>query len=145
MLDYEELPPNIKNSVRVREIYNKLANRCPRSEDLDYRDQAAIQAAMQVTRDYLELLWNHALTVILNGYSQSWALGMHCKVNITKPAIWSQKASARTQKVAEDAILPNAQDFESVTISLVSEPGAAAYAVLQAPSVTKRPDLTHVS
>jgi hypothetical protein len=138
MLDYESLPENIKNSARVQEIHSKLA-----CWSLSCGDP--IKDAIKVTVDYLSLLWRHAIRIIFEEHGQSWAIGMPCKVIITRPAIWTQKASARTQKVAEDAILPNAQDFESVTISMISEPEAAAHAVLQAPSVAQRPELTHVS
>lgn len=138
MLDYKDLPANIKNSSRVREICSKLVN-----WDLSCGDP--ILDAMKVTTDYLKLLWEHSLRIIIQEQGQRWAIGMPCKVVITRPAIWSQEASARTRKVAEDAILDNARDFESVTISLVSEPEAAAHAVLQAPSVARRPELTQVS
>lgn len=138
MLDYEALPTNIKDSTRVQEIYAKF-----RCWSLSCGDP--VQDAMKVTVDYIKLLWKHALEIILYEHSQTWAIGMACKVVITRPAIWSQKASARTQQVAEEAILPNAQDFESVTISLISEPEAAAHAVLHDPSVAQRPSLTHAN
>ncbi|KAH7385573.1 hypothetical protein DE146DRAFT_759800 [Phaeosphaeria sp. MPI-PUGE-AT-0046c] len=138
LLDYEALPENIKNSARVQDVYSKLSGWSSSCKD-------PIQDAMKVAVDYLRFLWKHALKVILHEHGQTWAIGMACKVVITRPAIWTQKASARTQRVAEDAILPNAQDFESVTISLISEPEAAAHAVLHAPSVAQRPSHTHAN
>lgn len=137
LLDYEALPKNIRNSARVQETCDKLA-------DWSLSCGDSVEDAMKVAVDYLKLLWQHALKVILHEHGQTWAIGMACKVVITRPAIWTQKASTRTQRVADDAILPNASDFESVAISLVSEPEAAAHAVLHAPSISQRPGLTHV-
>lgn len=137
VLDYESLPPGIKSSPHVQDIHEKL-----RAWPLCRNNPA--KAAMKATTDYLRLLWRHAIEVILKQRGHTWAHGMPCKVVITRPAIWSQKATSRTRKAAEKAIVANCEPFESVTLSLVSEPEAAAHAVLQAPDIALRPDLTQV-
>lgn len=135
MLDYEHLPPAIKTSQRVQETREKL-------KDWSMRRSNPIKSASKVTQDYLEQLWLYAVKTIHEHEGQTWARGMPCKVVITRPAIWSQKASSRTRQAAEKAIMPHRGPFESVDISMISEPEAAAQAVLQAPTVAQRRDLT---
>ncbi|KAJ4301514.1 hypothetical protein N0V90_003607 [Kalmusia sp. IMI 367209] len=135
LLDYENLPAEVKSSRRVKIVHDKLRN---------WYSNDPAEAAVKVTTDYLELLWRHAVEIIVNQEGQTWIHGMPCKVVITRPAIWSQKASARTKRAAKLAILRNKFSFESVSVTMISEPEAAAQAVLQAPSVVKRPDVTEV-
>lgn len=137
MLDYENLPSDIKDSPRVQHTYRML-------QDPHRGFHNAVEGAMSVTVDYLEKLWCHAYKMILEKEGQSWICGMSCKVVITRPAIWSLKASARTREAAERAISRNLGDIKSIDVSLVSEPEAAAHAVLQDPSIAMRRDLTKV-
>lgn len=137
VLDYDNLPKSVRGCERVKNVHNKLRT-WP-----ECRGNIA-KAVMKVTTDYLRLLWQYAIKVILTQRGHNWADGMPCRVVITRPAIWSQKATSDTLKAAEKAILPNYEPFESVSISLVSEPEAAAHAVLQAPEISWRPDLTEV-
>jgi hypothetical protein len=95
MLDYKALPPAIKSSRRVQQIHNKLR---------DWYEGDPSKAAVKVTAHNLQFLWLHAIKVIVNKEGQSWVEGMPCKVVITRPAIWSQKASTETQRAAEWAI-----------------------------------------
>ncbi|KAH8725385.1 hypothetical protein GQ44DRAFT_826515 [Phaeosphaeriaceae sp. PMI808] len=135
ILDYENLPLETQTSQRVQQAYNKLKE-WPR-----YRGNP-IKSAMRVSVDYIQRIWRHAVNTILEEEGQTWAHGMPCKVIITRPAIWSQKASLRTRNIAEKAIKQHNSPFESIDISMVSEPEAAAQAVLQAPTIARRPDLT---
>lgn len=137
ILDYDNLPQNVKDCERVKSIHGKLRDWNPSKGSVG-------KAVMKVTTDYLTMLWRHAVDAIIKKHGQSWAQGMPCKVIITRPAIWSQKATSDTHTAARKAIRPNYSPFGSVDISLVSEPEAAAHAVLQAPEVRQRPDVTKV-
>ncbi|KAH6629361.1 hypothetical protein C7974DRAFT_394309 [Boeremia exigua] len=138
ILDYDNLPQNVRDCERVKSIHGKLRDWNPSKGSVG-------KAVMKVTTDYLTMLWRHAVDAIIKKHGQSWAQGMPCKVIITRPAIWSQKATSDTHTAARKAIRPNYSPFGSVDISLVSEPEAAAHAVLQAPEVRQRPDVTKVN
>ncbi|KAF2258543.1 hypothetical protein CC78DRAFT_621736 [Lojkania enalia] len=133
ILDYENLPLEIQSSQRVQQAHNKLAQ---------WSGEDPTKAAVKVTARYLRMLWKHAIAVIRNQEGQTWIDGMSCKVVITRPAIWSNKASARTRKAAEWAILREQGPFASIDMQMISEPEAAAQAILQAPAVARRPDVT---
>jgi len=69
-----------------------------------------------------------------------------CKVVLTKPAIWSPQACFRTRNAAKRAISRNLEPFgRLLALELVSEPEAAALAVLNTPVITQRPDIIEVS
>ncbi|KAF2463832.1 uncharacterized protein BDR25DRAFT_297413 [Lindgomyces ingoldianus] len=135
LLDYENLPLGVRTSQHVQRTLARL-------EGWSGYQGNPVKAAMKVTRHYLARLWRHGIEMIQDQYGQTWADGASCKVVITRPAIWSQKASARTRKVAKKSILSDYSPFESVSISMISEPEAAAQAVLLAPTVRNRPDIT---
>ena len=136
ILDYDELPGGIKASRRVQSTYAKLRK---------YGNGDPIETAVQVTADYLRLLWNNVLEAIQEEMGQGWIDGLLCKVVITKPAIWSQEACSRTEQAARMAIIPNKRPFRRIDLELIAEPEAAAHAVLGAPEVILRPDLTKVT
>lgn len=140
LLDYDshDMPMDIKNSPRVQTARHMLEVWPPSEGN-------ALRGAELVTRDYIQLLWRHVVHYILETKGQTWARNMACKVVVTRPAIWSQKASARTETAVKRAITGHSGEFRSVAISLVSEPEAAAHAVLRDPTVSKRPDLHNVS
>ncbi|KAF2735587.1 hypothetical protein EJ04DRAFT_511695 [Polyplosphaeria fusca] len=125
ILDYEELPREIKNSDRVQETYGKL-----REWARDWYEGDPLKAAERVAAKYLKMLWRHAITVIRDK-GLSWIEDTHCKVVITRPAIWSPRATLRTRTAAEEAIRSDTSPFRSVSISTITEPEAAAQAVLQ--------------
>jgi hypothetical protein len=136
ILDYENLAPEIRSSTRVRRTYQKLR---------DWSKGDPTTAATTVTAHYLRLLWRHAITTIQDKEGQSWVDGVVCKVVITRPAIWGDKALDRTRRAAKWAILRDHAPFKSVSIDTISEPEAAAQAMLQAPAIAERPDVTGVS
>lgn len=138
LLDYENLSPSVKTSQHVQRTLERLEGWS------GYRGNP-VKAAMKVSKHYLARLWRHGIQMIQDQYGQTWADGASCKVVITRPAIWSQKASDRTRRVAEKAIHSDYSPFASVSISMISEPEAAAQAVLLAPTVRYRPDITRVS
>jgi molecular chaperone DnaK (HSP70) len=140
ILDYENLPQEIQSSKRVQKVYQRL--RAWREKY--WHDDDVPKAAVKVTTDYLRKLWRHGINAIQKKQGQTWMKGVPCRVVITKPAIWSQKASSRTQEAAEQAILEDHGPFDSISVTMIAEPEAAAQAILQDPDVTERPDLTKV-
>jgi hypothetical protein len=135
ILNYEELPPEIKSSDQIKKIYN-LLERCGNGN--------VIETAIQVTADYLNHLWNHAVERIEQAKSASFVKGTPCRVVLTVPAIWGHQASDRMKQAAERAGILNRKRFGETSLELVSEPEAAAQAVLGAPDITQRPDITKV-
>lgn len=134
ILDWDMLPTSIKESPRVQSVYNRLAT----------WGGDPIHAAEKATVDYLRLLWRCATKQIFDTLGSAWPEGRSCRVVVTKPAIWSQEASNRTQRCAEVAIVPDQKLFHYVNIMTVSEPEAAAQAVLQAPTMVHRLELLKV-
>ena len=82
------------------------------------------KTAEGVASDYLRLLWNYTREDIRKVKGDTWEDVYDVRVVLTVPAIWSPKAKDTTLKVAKAAGLPE-------KISLVSEPEAAALAVLK--------------
>jgi hypothetical protein len=82
------------------------------------------KSAEEVAADYLRLIWEYTKEDIRRVKGQNWASIYSLKVVLTVPAIWSPAAKDRTERVARAAGLPD-------NISLVTEPEAAALAVLK--------------
>lgn len=81
------------------------------------------KTADEVVADYMRMLWDYTKLDIARLKGDNWQSAYELKIVITVPAIWSDAAKVRTKKAAEAAGIPS-------NISLVSEPEAAAHAVL---------------
>ncbi|OCL06987.1 actin-like ATPase domain-containing protein [Glonium stellatum] len=81
------------------------------------------KSPQDVAADYLQTLWTYAQEDIRR-HKSSGCNDQSTKIVITVPAMWSEEAKLRTKKAAKAAGLPN-------EVSLVSEPEAAALAVLR--------------
>lgn len=77
-----------------------------------------------VAADYLQLIWNYAKEDIRKVRGNDWTDIYTVRAVLTVPAIWSPSAKDKTLKIAQKAGLPD-------NVSLVSEPEAAALAVLR--------------
>ncbi|KAF2624867.1 actin-like ATPase domain-containing protein [Macroventuria anomochaeta] len=77
-----------------------------------------------VAADYLRLLWQYTKEDIRKHRGGDWEEIYKVRAVLTVPAIWSPGAQDKTLKIARKAGLPD-------NISLVSEPEAAALAVLR--------------
>jgi hypothetical protein len=82
------------------------------------------KTAEDAAADYLRLLWQYAKDEISKIRGDDWADIYTLKAVLTVPAIWSPSAKDKTQRIARKAGLPG-------NVSLVSEPEAAALAVLK--------------
>ncbi|KAJ4352430.1 uncharacterized protein N0V89_007778 [Didymosphaeria variabile] len=83
------------------------------------------KSAEDVATDYFRFLWQYTKKTIEDKKGETWESSYTLKLVITVPAIWSQIAKQATLNAAKRAGLPN-------DISLVTEPEAAALAVLKA-------------
>jgi len=83
------------------------------------------KTAEQVAGDYLGLLWKYTKSDIARHQGDDWEKIHSLRVVLTVPAIWSAVAKEKTLRAAKAAGLPD-------NILLVTEPEAAALAVLQA-------------
>lgn len=90
------------------------------------------KSAEDVAADYLRLIWEYTCDDIKRMKGDDWGSMYNVKVVLTVPAIWSPAAKDRTEKVALAAGLPK-------DVSLVSEPEAAALAVLHDRDKTEEP------
>jgi molecular chaperone DnaK (HSP70) len=77
-----------------------------------------------VAADYLRMVWQYAKDDVQRKQGDNWESIYTLRVVLTVPAIWSAAAKERTLSIAKAAGLPD-------SISLVSEPEAAALAVLK--------------
>lgn len=82
------------------------------------------KSAEDIAADYLRFIWEYTRDDIRRMKGDNWESMYNLKVVLTVPAIWSPAAKDRTEKVASMAGLPK-------NISLVSEPEAAALAVMK--------------
>lgn len=78
----------------------------------------------EVIVDYMRFLWAYTKADIANLKGENWQDTYSMRVVITVPAIWSDVAKTRTKKAAIAAGMGS-------NIFLVSEPEAAAHAVLK--------------
>lgn len=124
-VDYECLSDEIKNSPRVRKCQQKL-------ESIFGAGNAA-RGALQITQDYLSLLWPAAIdAMITNPAGGSYFRNLPVKIVVTTPAIWSPQACDRTRGAVRRAIRDcRSSPFGAIlALDLVSEPEAAARACL---------------
>lgn len=134
ILNYEALEERVKVSPRVKSTFEKL--------ETIYNRGSAIPGAVQITTDYLRLLWKSTVHAMVAKEGYQFFHDLPCKVILTKPAIWSPKACSRTRNAARKAISGNLEPFgRLLALELVSEPEAAALAVLDTPVITQRPDI----
>lgn len=77
-----------------------------------------------VAADYLSLVWQYAKEDIRKVRGDDWENIYTVRAVLTVPAIWSEAAKSRTLRIAKKAGIPD-------NVSLVSEPEAAALAVLR--------------
>ncbi|KAF2870470.1 hypothetical protein BDV95DRAFT_607638 [Massariosphaeria phaeospora] len=82
------------------------------------------KSAEEVAADYLRLVWEYTKSDIQKVRGDNWASIYTLRAVLTVPAIWSPIAKEKTLKIARMAGLPD-------TLSLVTEPEAAALAVLK--------------
>ncbi|KAH7081489.1 hypothetical protein BKA63DRAFT_462626 [Paraphoma chrysanthemicola] len=85
-----------------------------------------------VAADYLRLVWQYTKDDIQKYRGDDWESIYTVKAVLTVPAIWSPGAKDRTERIAKKAGLPD-------NITLVSEPEAAALAVLREKSEEDKP------
>ncbi|KAL9085633.1 MAG: hypothetical protein Q9165_007534 [Trypethelium subeluteriae] len=78
----------------------------------------------EVVADYMRFLWTYTKADIANLKGENWQDTYSITVVITVPAIWSDAAKSKTKKAAMSAGMGH-------KIFLVSEPEAAAHAVLK--------------
>ena len=88
------------------------------------RLEALSKVPEDAAADYLSLVWRYAKEHIRKVRGDNWETIYAVKVVITVPAIWSEDAKNRTLRIANKAGIPD-------SVSLVSEPEAAALAVLK--------------
>ena len=96
---------------------------------------------MRVQRIILNMMWAHVIKIIRQENGLRWIDDVYCKVIITRPEIWSQIAGDRTRKAAEWSIQGNKKPFRSFEITVISEPEAAAQAMLLDPAYVNRDDI----
>lgn len=86
--------------------------------------EALNKAPEDVAADYLSKIWQYTKDDIRKHRGDDWADIYTVRAVLTVPAIWSDSAKDRTLRIAHKAGLPD-------SVSLVSEPEAAALAVLR--------------
>ena len=89
------------------------------------------KSAEDVATDYFRCLWEFTRESIEDKKGESWESTYSLRLVVTVPAIWSEIAKEATLRAAKRAGMPS-------SITLVTEPEAAALAVLQAKA--KEPD-----
>jgi molecular chaperone DnaK (HSP70) len=82
------------------------------------------KAPEDVAVDYLSLVWQYAKEDIRKVRGDDWEKIYTVNAILTVPAIWSEAAKSRTLRIAKQAGIPD-------NVSLVSEPEAAALAILR--------------
>ncbi|OJD32667.1 hsp70 family chaperone [Diplodia corticola] len=85
---------------------------------------------VQVAADYLQCLWAHAEERMEREQGYSAVTSLPFKIVLTVPAIWPEKSKGRMIQAAKMAGLNKKRLAGETTISLVSEPEAAALATL---------------
>jgi len=83
---------------------------------------------VDVASDYLQKLWEHATRVIKSKIGEALFDSLQIKVVLTVPAIWDHQGQDMTRRAADRAGITKG---ENTTLKLVSEPEAAALAVLK--------------
>ncbi len=86
--------------------------------------EALNKAPEEVAAEYLSLIWQYAKEDIRKVRGDDWESIYAVKAILTVPAIWSEAAKSRTLRIAKKAGIPD-------NVSLVSEPEAAALAILR--------------
>ncbi|KAJ5782153.1 hypothetical protein N7457_003927 [Penicillium paradoxum] len=116
LLKDEDVPEHIRSSD-----FFLRAKRKVRDEGLTAQDMVA---------DYLKLLWDHALEMILKSRGEHVVNNFRFHIVITVPAIWKGYARQSMQEAAEKAGLLVERDAGKTRLTFVPEPEAAALATL---------------
>lgn len=116
LLKDEDVPEHIRSSD-----FFLRAKRKVRDEGL---------AAQDMVADYLKLLWDHALEMILKSRGEHVVNNLRFHIVITVPAIWKGYARQSMQEAAQKAGLLNSRSAGKTRLTFVPEPEAAALATL---------------
>ncbi|KAK8000514.1 hypothetical protein PG990_013114 [Apiospora arundinis] len=127
LLDEGDMDNHLRNSEHIKKAQNML-------NDLG-------KDAITVTADYLRLLWNHALGNAKRIKGRGTVESRPFHVILTVPAVWPESARNRMRRAAEKAGIFDKRLGGVTTLELISEPEAAAIAVLYS-DVDDCPDVT---
>lgn len=103
---------------------NKIGRGSDKVVDTLRQLEALNKAPEDVAADYLSKIWQYTKDDISRVRGEDWSDIYTVRAVLTVPAIWSDSAKDRTLRIAKAAGLPD-------NVSLVSEPEAAALAVLR--------------
>ncbi|KAJ4398854.1 hypothetical protein N0V91_009905 [Didymella pomorum] len=103
---------------------NKIGQGSDKVVDTLRQLEALNKAPEDVSVDYLSKLWQYTKDKISKVRGEDWTDIYTVRAVLTVPAIWSDSAKDRTLRIAKRAGIPD-------NVSLVSEPEAAALAVLR--------------
>lgn len=103
---------------------NKIGQGSDKVVDTLRQLEALNKAPEDVSVDYLSKLWQYTKDKISKVRGEDWIDIYTVRAVLTVPAIWSDSAKDRTLRIAKRAGIPD-------NVSLVSEPEAAALAVLR--------------
>ncbi|CAI7672421.1 unnamed protein product [Penicillium discolor] len=88
------------------------------------------KTAQDLVVDYLKLLWNHTLEMILKARGEHVVNSFRFHIVITVPAIWKGYARQSMEEAAAKAGLLDERDAGKTELTFVPEPEAAALATL---------------
>jgi molecular chaperone DnaK (HSP70) len=108
---------------QLKEVYDSIFD--PSITIAKLRDLR--RTAVEIASEYLRLLFEHAKSQIIQEHSQATYNFAQKSIVLTVPAVWSNAAKHNTYLVAAGAGLAD----EEYQLKIVSEPEAAAIAVLQ--------------
>ncbi|KAL3964035.1 hypothetical protein ACCO45_001039 [Purpureocillium lilacinum] len=120
LLDYKDVPEYVRQSSQFQEVQAHQA-----TLNIDPVD---------VTAAFLKHLWDHSVEVITRELGDELVNKSKFHIVITVPAIWPAYAHDRMRKAAQKAGLTAARGRGETKLSLISEPEAAALAVLSGKS-----------
>lgn len=116
LLKDEDTPEDIRSSELFLRAKKKV------------RDEG--KTAQDLVTDYLKLLWNHTLEMILKARGENVVNSLRFHIVITVPAIWKGYARQSMQEAAAKAGLLDERDAGKTHLTFVPEPEAAALATL---------------
>jgi molecular chaperone DnaK (HSP70) len=85
--------------------------------------EALRKAPVDVVADYLQRLWEHAVSTLKSRFGAAFFDNLQIKLVLTIPAIWDHQAQELTRKAAHKAGMMKRGNMK---LELVSEPEAAA-------------------
>ncbi|KAI0517580.1 hypothetical protein F5B22DRAFT_654801 [Xylaria bambusicola] len=117
LLDEDSLEPHLRNTAHIIQARNSV--------------EKTGKSAVEVISDYLGKVWDHALEAVTRINGQDFMTTRAFHLVITVPAIWQDSTVALMESAVEKAgILMKHQGRENTTYTIVSEPEAAALAVI---------------